>query len=188
MEIIISMSYFVASNLKSWCILLPKILYIFCSMKISFSWSFLMFLRMNVVCILLFSMSEKVTVCANFELEYRTHYIYIPKIEIFYLVNGIFMYVNHYLYGICRNRVVICIGLILDIVDFVHWWECLCTGIILGMGSANVRRRYIVMPPLIGWAHTKNDHSILMGMHDRFCFWLKSMFILSLVIKLVALW
>ena len=27
-------------------------------------------------------------------------------------------------------------------------------GIILGMGSANVRRRYIVTPPLIGWAHT----------------------------------
>ena len=26
-------------------------------------------------------------------------------------------------------------------------------GIILGMGSANERRRYIVMPPLIGWAH-----------------------------------
>ena len=31
------------------------------------------------------------------------------------------------------------------------------TGIILGMGSANERRRYIITPPLIGWAHTQND-------------------------------
>ena len=31
------------------------------------------------------------------------------------------------------------------------------SGIILGMGSANERRCYIVMPPLIGWAHTQND-------------------------------
>ena len=30
-------------------------------------------------------------------------------------------------------------------------------GIILGMGLANERRHYIVMPPLIGWAHTQND-------------------------------
>ena len=29
--------------------------------------------------------------------------------------------------------------------------------IILGMGSANDRRRYIVTPPLIGWAHTHDD-------------------------------
>ena len=29
--------------------------------------------------------------------------------------------------------------------------------IIHGMGTANVRRRYIVTPPLIGWAHTMND-------------------------------
>ena len=29
-------------------------------------------------------------------------------------------------------------------------------GIILGMGSANERRRYIITPPLIGWAHTQN--------------------------------
>ena len=26
-----------------------------------------------------------------------------------------------------------------------------------GYGSANERRRYIVAPPLIGWAHTQND-------------------------------
>ena len=26
----------------------------------------------------------------------------------------------------------------------------------MGMGSANERRRYIVTPPLIGWAHTQN--------------------------------
>ena len=30
-------------------------------------------------------------------------------------------------------------------------------GIILGMGSANERRRYIAKPPLIGRAHTQND-------------------------------
>ena len=32
----------------------------------------------------------------------------------------------------------------------------LIAGIILGMGSANERRCYIVMPPLIGWASTQN--------------------------------
>ena len=26
-----------------------------------------------------------------------------------------------------------------------------------GVGSANERRGYIIAPPLIGWAHTKND-------------------------------
>ena len=31
------------------------------------------------------------------------------------------------------------------------------TGIILGMVSANDRRRYIVTPSLIVWAHTQND-------------------------------
>ena len=30
-------------------------------------------------------------------------------------------------------------------------------GLILGIGSANERRHYIVMPPLIGWVHTQND-------------------------------
>ena len=30
-------------------------------------------------------------------------------------------------------------------------------GILLGMGSANKRKSYIVTPPLIGWAHTQND-------------------------------
>ena len=30
-------------------------------------------------------------------------------------------------------------------------------GIILGMGTANGRRRYYVTPSLIGWAHTQND-------------------------------
>ena len=29
--------------------------------------------------------------------------------------------------------------------------------IILGMGSATQRMRYIVTPHLIGWAHTEND-------------------------------
>ena len=31
------------------------------------------------------------------------------------------------------------------------------TGIILGMGSTNERRRYIVTSSLIGWAHIQND-------------------------------
>ena len=31
------------------------------------------------------------------------------------------------------------------------------SGIILGMGSANERRRYLVTPPLIGWVHSQND-------------------------------
>ena len=30
------------------------------------------------------------------------------------------------------------------------------TGISLGLGSANEKMRYIVMPPLIGWAHSQN--------------------------------
>ena len=35
------------------------------------------------------------------------------------------------------------------------------TGIILGMGSSNKRRRYIVTSSLIDWAHTKNDPRII---------------------------
>ena len=34
---------------------------------------------------------------------------------------------------------------------------CPVTGIILGMGSANTRRRYNVTSSLIGWAHIQND-------------------------------
>ena len=33
-------------------------------------------------------------------------------------------------------------------------------GIILSIGSANGRRRYYVTPPLIGRAHTQNDHCL----------------------------
>ena len=36
-------------------------------------------------------------------------------------------------------------------------WQSLYVGIILGMGSTNERRHYIVMSSLIGWAHTQND-------------------------------
>ena len=36
-------------------------------------------------------------------------------------------------------------------------WAQDFTGIILCMGSANERLRYIVTSSLIGWAHTKND-------------------------------
>ena len=41
-----------------------------------------------------------------------------------------------------------------------EWIEALGsrdTGIILGMGSANERRRHIVTSSLIGWVHTQND-------------------------------
>ena len=42
---------------------------------------------------------------------------------------------------------------------YVFIWETKLlyySWIILGMGSANDRRRYTVKPPLIGWAHTQN--------------------------------
>ena len=35
------------------------------------------------------------------------------------------------------------------------------TGIILGMGSANEKRGFIVKSSLIGWAHAQNGHSVL---------------------------
>ena len=35
-------------------------------------------------------------------------------------------------------------------------WK-LWAGIILSMGSANEKRRYIVASSFIGWAHTQND-------------------------------
>ena len=38
---------------------------------------------------------------------------------------------------------------------------CSQSGIILGMGLANERRCYIVMPPQIGWAHIQNDPDII---------------------------
>ena len=40
----------------------------------------------------------------------------------------------------------------LPATSFTHF-----TGIILGMGSANKRRRYNLTPSLIGWAHTQNN-------------------------------
>ena len=40
-------------------------------------------------------------------------------------------------------------------------------GIILGMGSANERRCYIVTSSLIGWDHTKNDHCNTDSIHDK---------------------
>ena len=42
-----------------------------------------------------------------------------------------------------------------------------CTGIILGMGLANERRRYYVTPSLIGWAHTQNDDWIYI-LHEMY--------------------
>ena len=40
-------------------------------------------------------------------------------------------------------------------------------GIILGMGLANERRHYIVMPSFIGWAHTPNDPWTSCWAHNR---------------------
>ena len=39
------------------------------------------------------------------------------------------------------------------------------TGLILGMGSANERRRYIVTSSLIGWAHAQNDPKESLSVH-----------------------
>ena len=39
--------------------------------------------------------------------------------------------------------------------------------IILGMGSANERRRYIVTASLIGWAHTQNDRWAAFPQYDN---------------------
>ena len=36
----------------------------------------------------------------------------------------------------------------------------------MGMGSANERRCYIVMHPLIGWVHAQNDLCMLLSAHD----------------------
>ena len=47
-------------------------------------------------------------------------------------------------------------------------------GIILDMGSANERRRYIIMSSLIGWAHSQNDPcKALPILHRKFhcCWW-----------------
>ena len=47
-------------------------------------------------------------------------------------------------------------------------------GIILWMHPANERRRYIVTPSLIGWAHKQNDLCILHGenpVRSRWPFW-----------------
>ena len=35
-------------------------------------------------------------------------------------------------------------------------------GVIMGLGSANERRRYIVMSSLMGWVHTQNDPCLQM--------------------------
>ena len=47
-----------------------------------------------------------------------------------------------------------------QIVFFIETMKYTYAGVILGMGSANERRRYNVTSSLIGWAHTQNDHGI----------------------------
>ena len=39
----------------------------------------------------------------------------------------------------------------------IIWYQWSDTGIILGMGPANKRRRYDLTSSLTGWAHTQND-------------------------------
>ena len=46
------------------------------------------------------------------------------------------------------------------------------TEIILGMGSTNERRRYLVTPPFIDWAHTQNEPIPRMSTHPEWSFWL----------------
>ena len=43
------------------------------------------------------------------------------------------------------------------------------TGIILGMDSANERRRYIVTSSLIGWVHTQNDPCYMTNVKVHSC-------------------
>ena len=47
----------------------------------------------------------------------------------------------------------------------VQWWSSFghISGVILGMGLANERRRYNVTSSLIGWPHTQNDPCICAG-------------------------
>ena len=52
-----------------------------------------------------------------------------------------------------------------SISEYSDW---VMDGIILCMCSANGRRRYIVMSPLIGWAHTKHDPWWWMGQTTGF--------------------
>ena len=49
-----------------------------------------------------------------------------------------------------------------EFLFIIKSWSPLVTtpGIILCMGSASEKRRYIVTPPLIGWAHTQQDACI----------------------------
>ena len=58
------------------------------------------------------------------------------------------------------------------------------SAIILGMGSANERRRYIVMPPLIVWAHTQNDPCTFWSVCIGHTLWIntKGEFILSVLL------
>ena len=46
------------------------------------------------------------------------------------------------------------------------------TEIMLGMGSTNERRRYLVTPPLIDWAHTQNEPIPRMSPYPEWSFWL----------------
>ena len=43
------------------------------------------------------------------------------------------------------------------LLQFLDYESSVSPGIILCMRPANERRRYIVTPPVIGWAHTQND-------------------------------
>ena len=47
------------------------------------------------------------------------------------------------------------------IVEFYAWKYYATSGVIKGVGLAHERRRYIVTPSLIGWAHIQNDLCIV---------------------------
>ena len=48
--------------------------------------------------------------------------------------------------------------------DVKNAWFDIQPGIILGINSANERRRYNVTSPLIAWAHTQNDRCLIQGL------------------------
>ena len=50
----------------------------------------------------------------------------------------------------------------------LEWKIAVLSGIILGMGSANTGRRYIVTTSLIGWFHTQNDPCALTQISLKF--------------------
>ena len=73
-----------------------------------------------------------------------------------------------------------CHGLISTMLSGTIWNDITCAdtlGIILCMRPANERRRYIVTPSLIGWAHTQTDH----------WFWISSRVVANLLFNIMLM-